>query len=170
LRYAFHCVRAEGRVLAADLLLRIAGGVPLRLDFVHVLEPEKMVLVCRKAAVPSSTVERSIETIVKSGANGEGGIKDRLVGGEGCLASSKPLKTVGSYWPYATTVFDYIRRAMPYPFLEAELIHDGGEVPSLCRYPQRLQRTVCCLRASHVADVVGDEGPCCRESATGTNS
>jgi len=29
--------------------------------------------------------------------------------------SSKPLKTVGSYWPYATTVFDYIRRAMPYP-------------------------------------------------------
>jgi S-disulfanyl-L-cysteine oxidoreductase SoxD len=49
------------------------------------------------------------------GANGEGGIKDRLVGGEGTLASSKPLKTVGSYWPYATTLFDYIRRAMPYP-------------------------------------------------------
>jgi S-disulfanyl-L-cysteine oxidoreductase SoxD len=49
------------------------------------------------------------------GTNGEGGIKDRLVGGEGTLASSKPLKTVGSYWPYATTVFDYIRRAMPYP-------------------------------------------------------
>jgi cytochrome c len=49
------------------------------------------------------------------GATGEGGIKDRLVGGEGSLASSKPLKTIGSYWPYATTVFDYIRRAMPYP-------------------------------------------------------
>ena len=49
------------------------------------------------------------------GANGEGGIKDRLVGGEGSLASTKPLKTVGSYWPYATTVLDYIRRAMPYP-------------------------------------------------------
>jgi cytochrome c len=26
-----------------------------------------------------------------------------------------PLKTVGSYWPYATTLFDYIRRAMPFP-------------------------------------------------------
>jgi hypothetical protein len=38
LRYAFHCERAEGRVLAADLLLGIAGGVPPRLDFVHVLE------------------------------------------------------------------------------------------------------------------------------------
>ena len=49
------------------------------------------------------------------GPNGEGGVKDRLVGGEGSLASSKPLKTVGSYWSYATTVFDYIRRAMPYP-------------------------------------------------------
>src|SRR5262249_39739641 len=40
LRYAFHCERAEGRVLAADLLLRIAGGLPPRLDFVHVLELE----------------------------------------------------------------------------------------------------------------------------------
>jgi cytochrome c len=37
-----------------------------------------------------------------------------LVGGIGSLNTSKPLKTVGSYWPYATTVFDYIRRAMPY--------------------------------------------------------
>jgi hypothetical protein len=30
-------------------------------------------------------------------------------------ATDNPIKTVGSYWPYATTVFDYIRRAMPYP-------------------------------------------------------
>ncbi len=37
-----------------------------------------------------------------------------LVGGLGTLASAKPLKTVGSYWPYATTLFDYIRRAMPF--------------------------------------------------------
>jgi len=40
LRYAFHCERAEVRVLATDLLLRIASGVPPRLDFVHVLELE----------------------------------------------------------------------------------------------------------------------------------
>ncbi len=38
----------------------------------------------------------------------------RLVGGVGSLATAKPIKTVGSYWPYATTVFDYMRRAMPY--------------------------------------------------------
>ena len=37
-----------------------------------------------------------------------------LVGGVGSLASDHPLMTVGSFWPYATTVFDYIRRAMPY--------------------------------------------------------
>jgi cytochrome c len=48
------------------------------------------------------------------GPNGQGGIKDRLVGGQGTLASNNPVKTVGSYWPYATTLFDYIRRAMPY--------------------------------------------------------
>ena len=38
-----------------------------------------------------------------------------LVGGIGTLAADKPpVKTVGSYWPYATTLFDYIRRAMPF--------------------------------------------------------
>jgi cytochrome c len=47
------------------------------------------------------------------GAKGEGGVGDRLVGGQGTLATSKPVKTVGSYWPYAPTLFDYIRRAMP---------------------------------------------------------
>ena len=38
----------------------------------------------------------------------------RLVGGRGTLTSRKPIVTVESYWPYATTLFDYIRRAMPY--------------------------------------------------------
>lgn len=40
---------------------------------------------------------------------------DRLVGGFGTLNKASPVKTVGSYWPYATTLFDYIRRAMPLP-------------------------------------------------------
>ena len=39
-----------------------------------------------------------------------------LAGGIGSLTPDKlPVKTVGSYWPYATTLFDYIRRAMPFP-------------------------------------------------------
>ena len=47
------------------------------------------------------------------GTKGEGGIGDQLVGGQGTLATPKPVRTVGSYWPYAPTLFDYIRRAMP---------------------------------------------------------
>jgi mono/diheme cytochrome c family protein len=47
------------------------------------------------------------------GERGEGGVGDRLVGGLGTLATSTPVRTVGSYWPYAPTLFDYIRRAMP---------------------------------------------------------
>jgi mono/diheme cytochrome c family protein len=47
------------------------------------------------------------------GPNGVGGPNDRLTGGIGSLATPKPVKTVASFWPYATTVFDYIRRAMP---------------------------------------------------------
>ena len=48
------------------------------------------------------------------GAKGEGKPADRLVGGFGTLATSKPVQTVGSYWPYTSTLFDYIRRAMPF--------------------------------------------------------
>jgi mono/diheme cytochrome c family protein len=47
------------------------------------------------------------------GEKGGGGLGDRLVGGQGTLDTPKPIRTVGSYWPYATTLFDYIRRAMP---------------------------------------------------------
>lgn len=39
---------------------------------------------------------------------------DKLLGGRGTLASKAPVKTVESYWPYATTLFDYIKRAMPF--------------------------------------------------------
>lgn len=35
------------------------------------------------------------------------------MGGKGTLAELSPKKTIGSYWPYATTVWDYINRAMP---------------------------------------------------------
>ena len=48
------------------------------------------------------------------GENGTGGLNDVLAGGHGSLTGPKPQKTVGSYWPYATTIFDYVRRAMPF--------------------------------------------------------
>ena len=42
------------------------------------------------------------------------GTQLRLVGGRGTLTSQRPITTVESYWPYSTTLFDYIRRAMPF--------------------------------------------------------
>lgn len=47
------------------------------------------------------------------GDKGVGKPADPLVGGIGTLASASPVRTVGSYWPHATTLFDYTRRAMP---------------------------------------------------------
>jgi cytochrome c len=50
------------------------------------------------------------------GVKGEGTTNfPALVGGKGTLRSQDPLLTVGSYWPFATTIWDYINRAMPYP-------------------------------------------------------
>jgi cytochrome c len=49
------------------------------------------------------------------GPNGEGNLPQgpQLVGGIGTLATENPVRTVGSFWPYATSVWDYIHRAMP---------------------------------------------------------
>jgi cytochrome c len=50
------------------------------------------------------------------GTFGEGeGRYPKLAGGEGTLKAERPEPTVGSYWPFATTLFDYINRAMPFP-------------------------------------------------------
>ena len=69
---------------------------------------------------PGKATARQGESIYKDkcaschGNQGQGGVANRLVGG-GALNTDKPIKTVGSYWPYATTVFDYTKRAMPHP-------------------------------------------------------
>jgi len=54
-----------------------------------------------------------------------------LIGGAGTLTSLHPKMTTGSYWPFATTVFDYIRRAMP-RYQEGSLKND--EVYSLTAF------------------------------------
>lgn len=49
------------------------------------------------------------------GEFGEGnGRWPELMGGKGTLKSEDPRKTIGSYWPYAPSVFDYVRRTMPF--------------------------------------------------------
>ena len=65
------------------------------------------------SAVEGESVYRQ-RCLACHGTGGKEGINDQLAGGRGTLASQRPVKTIGSYWPYATTVFDYVRRAMPY--------------------------------------------------------
>ncbi len=56
---------------------------------------------------------------------------DRLVGGAGTIATKKPVKTVGSFWPYATTLFDFVRRAMPF---DAPQSLSPSETYAVCAY------------------------------------
>jgi len=49
------------------------------------------------------------------GPTGEGGqLGPHLLGGQGTLNTPQPVRTIGSYWPFATTIWDYIHRAMPH--------------------------------------------------------
>ena len=65
------------------------------------------------------------------GVEGAGQPNDRLVGGQGTLAQLAQVRTIGSYWPYASTVFDYIRRAMPF---QAQESLSNDEVYALTAY------------------------------------
>jgi cytochrome c len=66
------------------------------------------------------------------GREGEGRPNDQLVGGHGTLRDPPTaVRTVGSYWPYATTLFDYVRRAMP--LLQPQSLSDD-EVYALTAY------------------------------------
>ena len=65
------------------------------------------------------------------GPTAEGGAEKSLAGGQGTLATLEPEKTIGSYWPFAPIVWDYINRAMP-RFQEGTLKPD--EVYSLTAF------------------------------------
>ncbi|HEY0424676.1 MAG TPA: cytochrome c [Rhodopila sp.] len=65
------------------------------------------------------------------GERGAGKPNDPLAGGQGTLAKPAPVKTVGSFWPYATTLFDYVRRAMP---LNAPKSLTDDQVYAVCAY------------------------------------
>ncbi len=75
--------------------------------------------------------ERKCETCHGKGAVGGEGLADPLVGGAGSLTTDSPTKTVGSFWPHATTLFDYIRRAMPY---NEPMSLTDDQVYALCAY------------------------------------
>jgi cytochrome c len=66
-----------------------------------------------RGSVPEGAAVYAAKCSKCHGPSGTEGPMDRLVGGRQTLTTSSPLKTVGSYWPYATTLYDYINRAMP---------------------------------------------------------
>ncbi|MBI2815586.1 MAG: cytochrome c [Acidobacteria bacterium] len=67
------------------------------------------------------------------GQTAEGGAARSLVGGIGTLNTSNPVPTVGSFWPYATTVWDYINRAMPPPPMQPGVL-SADEVYSVTAF------------------------------------
>jgi mono/diheme cytochrome c family protein len=65
-------------------------------------------------SVAQGAVLFAAQCVACHGAGGNGGPAGQLTGGAGTLATAKPVLTIGSYWPHATTVYDYIHRAMPW--------------------------------------------------------
>jgi S-disulfanyl-L-cysteine oxidoreductase SoxD len=53
------------------------------------------------------------QCIACHGQNGLGASADQLAGAQNELTSDYPEQTIGTYWPYATTIFDVVRRSMP---------------------------------------------------------
>jgi S-disulfanyl-L-cysteine oxidoreductase SoxD len=117
----------DNRLVAAALALGLLAAPAFAFDLGRPATPEEIKLWDidvtpdgKGLPVGSGTVAQGKQVFADNctachGDNGQGGIKDRLAGGQGTLASSAPVKTVGSFWPYATTLYDYIHRAMPYP-------------------------------------------------------
>jgi len=85
--------------------------------------------------VAQGKVVYEAQCVACHGENLQGGLGDRLIGGRGTLVnadpSKAPVKTVESYWPYATTLFDYIKRAMP--LTTPDTLSDD-DVYALCAY------------------------------------
>jgi len=65
------------------------------------------------------------------GPQGEGGSAEELAGARHGLAEAVPDKTIGTYWPYATTLFDFVRRTMP-PAAPGSLGND--QLYAVCAY------------------------------------
>lgn len=103
--------------------------------------PDGVGLPSGRGSVRAGAVIFEAQCAICHGAKGEGGkgLADALVGGGGSLATPHPVKTVGSFWPYATTLFDYIRRAMP---LMAPMSLSNDEVYSVTAYVLWLNKII----------------------------
>jgi cytochrome c len=73
------------------------------------------------------------------GENGKGGLAAAIAGGGPLTSGIETTKTIANFWPYATTLFDFTRRAMPWP-RPRSLTND--EVYALTAYMLSLNKIV----------------------------
>jgi cytochrome c len=122
-------ILALAAVLALISTARAQDGYPLRLDIgaalslrelaqFYAIPPDGRGLPLGKGSYAAGQKVYADSCAVCQGDKLQGiptaGIGgDKLIGGRGTLASEAPVKTVESYWPYATTLFDYVKRSMP---------------------------------------------------------
>ena len=67
------------------------------------------------AQIGQGRYEYAQKCSVCHGEAGKGGSAAALVGGAPLTSSIDVTKTIANFWPYATTIFDFTRRAMPWP-------------------------------------------------------
>ena len=133
-------VSAHAADLGRELPHTLLGKPLVRETSAPVIWPDGRGLPAGQGGVPAGErlyAERCQSCHGERGTGGSGG----HLAGRSALAGPNPDRTVGNYWPYATTVFDYIRRAMPpaAPWsltadetyaLTAYVLHLGGVVPA----------------------------------------
>jgi cytochrome c5 len=88
------------------------------------------------------------------GVFGEGEARwPKLAGGKGTLAHDRPDKTVGSYWPYASTLWDYIHRAMPFTAPQSLTDEDVYAITAYVLYLNEIVEDDFVLTQDNLADI-----------------
>ena len=112
---------ALGRVASADEVKAWSISIP----------PRGVGLPAGSGSVQQGLAVYTAKCVACHGEKGVGKPADAMAGGKGTLASADALRTVGSYWPYATTLFDYVRRSMP---VNAPMSLSNDEVYAVTAY------------------------------------
>lgn len=76
-----------------------------------------------------------------------------LMGGRGSLDSSEPVKTIGSYWPFASTVWDYVHRAMPFGNAQSLTDDETYALTAYLLYANQLVEYDQAINQDNLADV-----------------
>ena len=108
-----HCSALYAQALQNGLSPKLGSAAPIDAETLLVL-PNGFGLPPGQGTASQGKEVYTLHCMACHGVDGTSGIKDVLVGGHGSLTEKNPVRTVGSYWPYATTIFDFVRRAMPY--------------------------------------------------------